>query len=632
MAKHIPQSSNPNIMKHRHHALWAAAFALLLLGTSCAKQGTLTGGPKDETPPVFLGSLPQNGTTNFDAKEIVLNFDEYVQVKDAENNILVSPPMKHKPEYSPRGRGLAIKLRDTLLPNTTYLFQFKSGIVDFNEGNELESFEYVFSTGSTIDSMTLRGQVLDAFTGKPREETVTVIAYAESQMADSIGDSIVTKVQPIYMTRCDKEGNFALNHIREGRYLVLALEDVNKSLRLDAGEAVAFLDTLPVACHIPPPPDTTHLDTIQSDSTSADSAVVDTAATALQHVPDSVSLTDSLTAILNAHKLAMRMSLFKQETQRVKKSEFLHRGRCTVSTMLPLSSQYTLTRPDSNKANNIYIKLESKRDSLHIWTSDPRCDSLVLILTDTNLRDTLSLRFREKSKTKGPSLPQANIHSLANADHPYFDTLWVTFDNPIPHSANDSLTDTLVSIFNLADSTTSHCALRWCDNIIAPSNDSLRYSERAMLVFKGKPGGKYQFDIAANVISDLYGKPNDSLRFTTQYTNVEQYGNIILNFKCPTDSLADPADSAKAKTHYVIQLTNESNNVILQQSTATDCQITFPHLKSGKYRIQAIVDLNGDGIWTAGDYWQHRQPENVLHFGKELELRENWDMEEKWEL
>ena len=212
------------------------AVAAALLAAACAKQGYPSGGPKDETPPVVTGTEPESGTLLFDAKEFVIHFDEYVKVKDADNNILVSPPMKQKPEYKTKGRGIVVKLRDTLRANTTYLFQFKEAIVDFNEGNALPSYEYVFSTGSSIDSMTLRGTVADAFSRKPRTEPVTVIAWSESQQSDSVGDSIVAKVQPMYVTRCDKEGNFALNHLREGRYLLLALEDGDKNLRLNGDE------------------------------------------------------------------------------------------------------------------------------------------------------------------------------------------------------------------------------------------------------------------------------------------------------------------------------------------------------------------------------------------------------------
>ena len=191
--------------------IFSAACGLL----SCAKQGFPSGGPKDETPPVVQGTEPPNGTLNFNAKEFVILFDEYVTMKDV-SGVLVSPTMGKKAEFGTKGHGLVVKIKDTLQPSTTYLFQFKNAIADFNEGNLLPSFEYVFSTGGSIDSMTLRGQVVDAFSQKPLSENITVAAWAESQLADSVGDSIVAKVQPMYMTRPDKEGRFELNHLREG--------------------------------------------------------------------------------------------------------------------------------------------------------------------------------------------------------------------------------------------------------------------------------------------------------------------------------------------------------------------------------------------------------------------------------
>ena len=86
------------------------AVAAALLAAACAKQGYPSGGPKDETPPVVTGTEPESGTLLFDAKEFVIHFDEYVKVKDADNNILVSPPMKQKPEYKTKGRGIVVKL------------------------------------------------------------------------------------------------------------------------------------------------------------------------------------------------------------------------------------------------------------------------------------------------------------------------------------------------------------------------------------------------------------------------------------------------------------------------------------------------------------------------------------------
>ena len=152
-------------------------LSLLSLVSACARQGYPTGGPKDETPPVALGTRPANESRGFDGKEFYIQFDEYVVLKNATENVLVSPPMKEKPEFTTKGKGVLVKLKDTLQANTTYLFQFKDAIADFTEGNLLPSYEYVFSTGEAMDTMMLSGQVVDARSGKAWKESVTVMAY-----------------------------------------------------------------------------------------------------------------------------------------------------------------------------------------------------------------------------------------------------------------------------------------------------------------------------------------------------------------------------------------------------------------------------------------------------------------------
>lgn len=605
----------------RNHTLLLAAMLLL---AACAKEGFPSGGPKDEKPPVVLNAIPQNGSSNFTDKEFLINFDEYVTVRDAENNILISPPMKHKPEFGTKGRGILVRIKDTLMPNTTYLFQFKEGIADFNEGNVLPSYEYVFSTGSSIDSMSIHGQVQDAFSQKPSTDPITVVAYSAQQVVDfdslrraadtlqrqsSYADSIVSLQQPMYMTRCDKEGRFQLNHLRQGQYLLLALNDGDKNLRLNTGEAMAFLDTLVTAQHMPAAPDTATTDTaILSDSTlSATDSI-------LNSTPSPNAVYPPITPV------TLNLSLAKTERQRVAKSEFKAKGHIEIVTMCPLSSQYTLRYLDSTVAAPLYIAPNAKNDTLLIWTPNRNCDSISLVLSDTNFTDTLRLHFHSNPQAKDnkpiPGAKPASMRNIVSATHPYYDTLHVAFLYPVDSLVVSDTFPQPVTILSLADSTTSHCSLQLAANCTHSA------STRASILFQGKPGQKYQITIPEGCVRDVYGRLNaDALTINTELTKVENYGNIHVQVTLP--------DSA---TTFIVQLINEKGDALSQQTVVHSAKLSFLHLKGGKYSLRAISDTNNDGQWTPGDYYLHRQPEQVYYYAKNLELRENWDISEKWQI
>lgn len=635
-------------MKKLYIALTLFAVTTMLL--SCAKQGFPSGGPKDETPPVVLGTTPPNGTLHFDAKEFVILFDEYVTMKDM-SGVLVSPTMNKKAEFGTRGHGLVVKIKDTLQPATTYLFQFKNAIADFNEGNLLPSFEYVFSTGSSIDSMTLRGQVVDAFSQKPCSENVSVVAFAESQMSDSIGDSIVAKVQPMYMTRPDKEGRFELNHLREGRYLLFAIEDGDKNMRLGKDEAVAFLDSLVTAVKMPPPPDTTKADTTATDSTQnvlpKQVPSAGTTGDSTAHRPESVaqgkSASDSTAAVDTlTPSLKLLLSQNKKEPQRITKSTFSEAGKIEIITAVPLSKHYTLRHLPADTASPaelLWHRTADKGDTLRVWLANRECDSLRLLLHDTTgLHDTLLLKRTASATKKAPKVGKSSLprgmtskpsimKSRVAAQHPYFDTLWLAFLNPIAgispewqmtDSAGNPL-DSAVTVLALKDSTTTHCGIRLMpDSSMAPA-----VGMRAYLLFDGKAGEKYEFTVPAGLFYDIWQNTSDSITIKTEYTKTESYGNIAL-------TLLPDSTSAKAFPRLIVQITNEKGDMVQQQVVDKAGKYSFLHLKGGKYGVRAIVDSDGNGVWTPGDWWHHRQPEQVLLFPKTLELRENWDMEEKW--
>lgn len=203
-------------------------FILVLAMVSCAKRGSIAGGPKDTLAPVLKVSFPKNFSTNFKGNEIKLTFDEYIKLKDIRKQLIVSPPMKNEPLITPTSvsKYITIKINDTLQPNTTYSFNFGQSIQDNNEGNPYNQFKYVFSTGATIDSLTLSGKVKDAYE-KEVESFISVMLY---DVNDKFKDSVVYNETPRYITNTlDSLKTFKLENLKAGKYLLVAMKDYNSN-------------------------------------------------------------------------------------------------------------------------------------------------------------------------------------------------------------------------------------------------------------------------------------------------------------------------------------------------------------------------------------------------------------------
>lgn len=223
--------------------LWIGIILLIsLFFFSCANtSGTLTGGPKDEMPPELdTAKSTTNYSTNFDQNKIELVFDEFITARSLLTKTLISPPLVFIPKLVAQGKKLTIEIsnEEVLKDNATYIFNFGDAIADFREGNKIENFRFVFSTGPVIDSLTLDGRVFNAFDQKPVPE-VYVMLYTDTR------DSVVYQDKPFYFAITDKDGNFAFQNLRADTFKVFALKDANLNYIYDQpNELIGYLDSL----------------------------------------------------------------------------------------------------------------------------------------------------------------------------------------------------------------------------------------------------------------------------------------------------------------------------------------------------------------------------------------------------
>jgi uncharacterized protein (DUF2141 family) len=206
-------------------------------GPGCANIIPPTGGPRDSLPPRLIAVKPADSTTGFTGKRINFEFDEFVQIENVQENLLVSPTPKVNPTVTSKLRTVTVVIKDTLEPNTTYSINFGNAIKDVNEGNQLKNFTYIFSTGAALDSLQLSGKVIIAETGKT-DSTLIVMLHTNQD------DSAVTKERPRYVTRVNKDGGFNFRNLPPGTFALYAMKDESGQRRyMRKSQLFAFADS-----------------------------------------------------------------------------------------------------------------------------------------------------------------------------------------------------------------------------------------------------------------------------------------------------------------------------------------------------------------------------------------------------
>lgn len=219
-----------------HTVFFIAGVSMIVLSLpSCANMLPPSGGPRDSLPPILVSAIPKDSAVNVNVRNIVLSFNEYITLDNWQQNLIVSPlPSQQKaPIVDYKFRNITIKLRDTLLHNTTYSFDFGNAIKDVNEGNIARNQHYVFSTGKSIDYNTYNGTLLEAETGKVDSNMVIILHR-------NLADSAVSKLRPVYYTRVNGKGEFGFQNLPAGVFAVYAVSNKFSFNYTDSADLFAY--------------------------------------------------------------------------------------------------------------------------------------------------------------------------------------------------------------------------------------------------------------------------------------------------------------------------------------------------------------------------------------------------------
>ncbi|MHA8071987.1 Ig-like domain-containing protein [Aquirufa ecclesiirivi] len=192
------------------------------------------GGKKDTLAPKISESIPLNKSRNFKGKKIELTFNEYVGIRNLNQELLITPSVGTY-QTKIRPQGLSIVLDSSLKDNTTYTFNFRNAIEDASERNIGKNIKLVFSTSNDIDSLQIKGNVKQLMTQK-HPENILVALYPWN---DTLS---IQLTKPYYFVKTDTSGNYLLENIARGKYYMAAFNDINNNLLYNSNkEAVDFI-------------------------------------------------------------------------------------------------------------------------------------------------------------------------------------------------------------------------------------------------------------------------------------------------------------------------------------------------------------------------------------------------------
>ena len=579
--------------------------AYVLHTSSCANtKGAPSGGPKDTIPPTVVDIYPQMDATGFplEGGKIILEFNEYIQLKDVNKNVLLSPPQKKAVKVKIKGKSAVVEFQEPLAENQTYSLLFGKSIADNNEGNPLNGYSYTFSTGNEIDSMMYSGTVVDATTLFPIENA-TVAVYLNAK------DSSVINELPSAVARTDKWGHFTLRNLKPQQYSLFAFTDENTNNKYDqSSELIAFAETqiTPVE-------------------------VMDIESPQLKYY----DMKDTSACLARPSECELYLFKEKSSNQFIKDyKRFSRRGAyVSFNASNAIIDSFSIA---GIRDGQILKQFNITEDSLSFWIDEPGkiADTLMLGIkyhkTDTsgklspaveNLRLVAPFENKnakknesdEKEPKKRKDLLEFTI--LADNRQVEQDGIVLIFKEPLKEILYDSISFIMTNpkqIVSDVEYTMIQDSLEINRYVIRPKEQFVK-------------GNDYKLNFPQAIFRDINGFTNDSTVTKVTLPNSDNMSSITVEVK-------------GVNARYIVELINDTRDKVFRKYIINeDAVLIFPYLEKGKYSIRITEDKNSNGLFDTGELLDRKAPEKVrlytLPGGKNIiELDEKTDLEQTIEI
>ncbi len=590
---------------------------LFLLATACANPGSgPDGGPYDEELPYVVSTTPASGESGVKGRRVTLQFNEFIKLENASEKVTVSPPQIEMPDILTSGKRITVTLNDSLRPNTTYTIDFSDAIEDNNEGNPMGNYTFFFSTGRTVDTLEVGGHVLAA---EDLEPIKGILVGLHSDTTDS-----AFRTRPFdRVARTDGSGRFSIKGVAPGRYRIYALNDGDGDFRFtQKSEMIAFgRESISPSFF-----QDTRYDTLWRDTVHYDTIV---ARPFTHFTPDDV--------VLRAFKEV-------NPVRHLLKTEYPVPEQFTIFFTAP-STHVPEVRGLNFDASKLLPRISSGNDTLTFWVADTllvRQDTLTLALTYEESNDsTLELSLRTDTLELSPKLTWAkrdkqrqeeweewekNREKALKNDRPFNEeppTVWIKLTPRIERPLAPDQNPVLVIDEPLARFDTSGVHLRL---IVDSTETEAPYLLEPLpgrdfsfrLMGEWRPGQQYVIVVDSAAMTSVFGHRNRRMEQKFNIAKDDEFGSFFVNVQ-----------GLDGDTTAIVELLDGRGKVV-RRCRAPQGRADFFYLKPGDYYLRLLLDRDGDGMWTTGEFETGLPPEEVYYNPVKFNVRARWDIEQDW--
>jgi len=537
----------------------------LLVQLNCASRGRPGGGPVDNIPPVITGTEPRPDSTGLiKLNTIEIYFSERMNEGSVKRSIFISPPFNYETDWS-GGDELTLSLKDTLVPDRTYVITIGSGATDMQKNRMADSYQFAFSTGDEINKGEIYGRVFDI-----SEKDIFYVYGYQKDNPDSLNPTIV---RADFLSQPGPDGRFWLKYLPHGEYRIFVIEDQNKNLLLDLAlerVGIPVRDVLVDTLTSPVGPlnfRVTNIDTTLPEITSAraldNRSILIRVAEIVKQIPlETVSIQDTL----NGDNLPiLNLTRNKDEAK-----QFI---------------LYTSIQ-DSGKGYRIFVT------GLEDTTGNIQDKLQITDFIGSELVDTT--RFELRRVAPSDSLKGTDLSSKIK----------LTFSLPI-----DTTDLSIGFICWDKDSTLIRGAWSWqnlTQGSFAPNRGF-------------KPSQEYYFSIYTKYLKSLWGDTLADSTYNRVFSTLseDEFGVVsgMYNGKIP----------AQRNIHlHLIPVDRNKKTYSVSINEETKFQINW--VNEGKYKMGGFIDLDDNGKFSGGNLFPFKFSEPYVLKNDTMRVRKRWEL------